>query len=121
MIPKSSPPPQQAAKNRTASAGQAVASPTVQESFFKTVTKRLQLLESNTSLSLQYIEDQSRFLQDALLKMERKQIARDIQQNAWDFVPHMYYGQWFQPSALRNLTGLIGMPELIPFWNVKKG
>ena len=24
-------------------------------------------------------------------------------------------------SALRNLTGLIGMPELIPFWNVKKG
>jgi len=26
-------------------------------------------------------------------------------QNAWDFVPHMYYGQWFQPSALRNLTG----------------
>ena len=76
VIPKSSPPPQQAAKNRTASAGQAVASPTVQESFFKTVTKRLQLLESNTSLSLQYIEDQSRFLQDALLKMERKQIAR---------------------------------------------
>ncbi len=63
-------------KNRTASANPAVASPTVQESFFKTVTKRLQLLESNTSLSLQYIEDQSRFLQDALLKMERKQISR---------------------------------------------
>ena len=52
---------------------------------------------------------------------ERKQIARDIQQNAWDFVPHAYFGQWFQPAALRNLTGLIGMPELIPFWNVKKG
>ena len=52
---------------------------------------------------------------------ERKQIARDMQQNAWDFVPHVYFGQWFQPAALRNLTGLIGMPELIPFWNVKKG
>ncbi|TLS23840.1 hypothetical protein PpBr36_08701 [Pyricularia pennisetigena] len=52
------------------------ASPTVQESFFKTVAKRLQLLESNTSLSMQYIEDQSRFLQDALAKMERKQISR---------------------------------------------
>ncbi len=50
--------------------------PAVQESFFKTVTKRLQLLESNTSLSLQYIEDQSRFLQEALRRMERKQIAR---------------------------------------------
>lgn len=52
---------------------------------------------------------------------ERKQIAREMQQNAWDFVPHAYFGQWFQPAALRNLTGLIGMPELIPFWNVKKG
>jgi len=52
---------------------------------------------------------------------ERKQIARDVQQNAWDFVPHAYFGQWFQPAALRNLTGLIGMPELIPFWNVRKG
>jgi len=52
------------------------ASPTVQESFFKTVNKRLQLLESNTSLSLQYIEQQSRFLQDVLLKMERKHITR---------------------------------------------
>ncbi|CAK7243938.1 MAG: hypothetical protein STHCBS139747_005471 [Sporothrix thermara] len=50
--------------------------PVVQESFFKSITKRLQLLESNTSLSMQYIEDQSRFLQDALRKMERKQISR---------------------------------------------
>ncbi|EOO03064.1 putative sad1 unc domain-containing protein [Phaeoacremonium minimum UCRPA7] len=46
------------------------------ESFFKTVSKRLQLLESNTTLSLQYIEDQSKFLQEALQKMERKQISR---------------------------------------------
>lgn len=51
-------------------------SPTVQESFFKSISKRLQFLESNTTLSLQYIEDQSRFLQDALQKMERKQISR---------------------------------------------
>ncbi|TLD28949.1 hypothetical protein PspLS_03854 [Pyricularia sp. CBS 133598] len=66
------------ARNRTGTNtnSAAVASPTVQESFFKTVAKRLQLLESNTSLSMQYIEDQSRFLQDALAKMERKQISR---------------------------------------------
>ncbi|KAK1756241.1 UNC-like C-terminal-domain-containing protein [Echria macrotheca] len=64
-------------RNKTsASSSAASASPTVQESFFKTVTKRLQLLESNTSLSLQYIEEQSRFLQDALLKMEKKQAGR---------------------------------------------
>lgn len=54
----------------------APASPTVQESFFKAVTKRLQHLESNTSLSMQYIEEQSRFLQEALQKMEKRQISR---------------------------------------------
>lgn len=63
-------------RNKTSAGSSASASPTVQESFFKTVTKRLQHLESNTSLSLQYIEEQSRFLQDALLKMEKKQINR---------------------------------------------
>ncbi|KAL2262378.1 hypothetical protein VTK26DRAFT_1511 [Humicola hyalothermophila] len=64
-------------RNRTTSSSSAPsASPTVQESFFKTVTKRLQHLESNTSLSLQYIEEQSRFLQEVLLKMERKHITR---------------------------------------------
>ncbi|KAK0622869.1 UNC-like C-terminal-domain-containing protein, partial [Immersiella caudata] len=63
-------------RNKTASSSASSASPTVQESFFKTVTKRLQLLESNTSLSLQYIEEQSRFLQEALLKMEKKQASR---------------------------------------------
>ncbi|KAH8895178.1 hypothetical protein GQ53DRAFT_744633 [Thozetella sp. PMI_491] len=64
-------------RNKTSAASSAAgAAPTVQESFFKAVTKRLQHLESNTSLSLQYIEDQSRFLQDALQKMEKKQINR---------------------------------------------
>ncbi|KAJ9134485.1 Sad1/UNC domain-containing protein [Pleurostoma richardsiae] len=63
-------------KTSTATISSAAPSPTVQESFFKTVSKRLQLLESNTTLSLQYIEEQSRFLQDALGKMERRQIAR---------------------------------------------
>ncbi|KAK0738578.1 UNC-like C-terminal-domain-containing protein [Schizothecium vesticola] len=50
--------------------------PTASESFFKTVTKRLSLLESNTSLSLQYIEEQSRFLRETLLKMESQQASR---------------------------------------------
>ncbi|KAI6382898.1 hypothetical protein MCOR25_000413 [Pyricularia grisea] len=74
--PSSTVPP--SARNRTGTNTNSApaASPTVQESFFKTVAKRLQLLESNTSLSMQYIEDQSRFLQDALAKMERKQISR---------------------------------------------
>lgn len=63
-------------KNATSTASSASSSPTIQESFFKTVSKRLQFLESNTTLSLQYIEEQSRFLQEALKKMERRQLSR---------------------------------------------
>lgn len=50
--------------------------PTTQESFFKSVHKRLQLIESNSTLSLQYIEDQSRILRDAFSKVEKRQLAK---------------------------------------------
>lgn len=50
--------------------------PTTQESFFKSVHKRLQLLESNSTLSLQYIEDQSRILRDAFSAVEKRQLAK---------------------------------------------
>jgi hypothetical protein len=50
--------------------------PTTQESFFKTVTKRLQLLEANSTLSLKYIEEQSRILRDAFTKVEKKQLSK---------------------------------------------
>jgi peptide/nickel transport system substrate-binding protein len=52
---------------------------------------------------------------------ERKTIAAEIQDNAWTVVPRVYYGQWTQPAAhLRNVTGWLHTPELIPFWNVEK-
>ncbi|KEF60602.1 uncharacterized protein A1O9_02163 [Exophiala aquamarina CBS 119918] len=54
----------------------APAAPTMQESFFKSVQKRLQMLESNSSLSLQYIEEQSRALRDAFQKVEQRQLAK---------------------------------------------
>lgn len=63
-------------KAGTGTTSNAAASPTVQESFFKSISKRLQFLESNTTLSLQYIEEQSKFLHQALQKMERRQISR---------------------------------------------
>ncbi|KAJ4418152.1 hypothetical protein N0V82_005727 [Gnomoniopsis sp. IMI 355080] len=63
-------------KNATGTASSAAASPTIQESFFKSITKRITYLEGNVTLSLQYIEEQSRFLQDSLQKMERRQISR---------------------------------------------
>ena len=52
------------------------ANPTTQESFFKSVNKRLQMLESNSSLSMRYIEEQSRILRDAFTKVERRQLAK---------------------------------------------
>ncbi len=52
----------------------------------------------------------------------RKAVAREIQQNAWKFVPQLYYGQWVQPAAMRTtIKGVIPVAEIIPWWNVTKG
>ena len=53
-----------------------IASPTTQESFFKSMHKRLQLLEANSTLSLQYIEEQSRLLREAFIKVEKRQVVK---------------------------------------------
>jgi len=50
--------------------------PSTQESFFKSIHKRLQLLEANSTLSLQYIEEQSRILREAFTKVERRQLVK---------------------------------------------
>ena len=52
------------------------ANPSTQESFFKSVHKRLQQLEANSTLSLQYIEEQSRILRDAFSKVEKRQLSK---------------------------------------------
>ena len=52
---------------------------------------------------------------------DRKRIARELQRNAWDYVQHVYLGQFFRRSAWRkNITGVLGMPEVVPFWNMEK-
>jgi Sad1 / UNC-like C-terminal len=56
---------------KTESASSSV-SPTTQESVYKTITKRLSLLEANATLSLRYIEEQSQILRDVFSKMERR-------------------------------------------------
>ena len=65
-----------AIKTQTSSTQPPNANPTTQESFFKSVHKRLQLLESNSTLSLQYIEEQSCILRDAFSKVEKRQLAK---------------------------------------------
>ncbi|KAI1311023.1 UNC-like C-terminal-domain-containing protein [Xylaria venustula] len=73
---KASPSPQTTVRSKASTTASSPPMPTVQDSFFKALTKRLQILESNSTLSLQYIESQSRFLQEALAKLERRQIAK---------------------------------------------
>ena len=52
---------------------------------------------------------------------QRKAIAAQIQDNGWNIVPHLHFGQWIQPVAHRkNVTGWQHVPGLIPFWNVEK-
>ncbi|KAI0901798.1 hypothetical protein F4806DRAFT_444611 [Annulohypoxylon nitens] len=63
-------------KTGTATTSSPASAPTIQDSFFKALNKRIQALESNTTLSLQYIESQSRFLQEALARLERRQVAK---------------------------------------------
>ena len=53
---------------------------------------------------------------------ERRAIAREIQANAWNFVPGVYLGQWTPPVAYRaKLRGFLAVPDTaLPFWNVEK-
>jgi peptide/nickel transport system substrate-binding protein len=51
----------------------------------------------------------------------RQAVARRMQQRHWDTVPQLFPGNMFRSSAWRrNITGVISMPELVPFWNMEK-
>jgi len=42
---------------------------------------------------------------------QRKAIAAQIQENAWNIVPLLHFGQWIQPAAHRkNVTGWLHDP-----------
>lgn len=52
----------------------------------------------------------------------RKAVAREMQDNAWNYVPHVYLGQWFAQAGIRSdVSNLIKLPDIIPFWNVSRG
>ncbi|KFA75193.1 hypothetical protein S40288_00204 [Stachybotrys chartarum IBT 40288] len=65
-------PPSGKPRSGGANGAPAVAS-AVQEGFFNAITKRLQQVESNLTLSLKYVEDQSRHMQEALHRAEQRQ------------------------------------------------
>jgi hypothetical protein len=74
-FPRSSTPTSNSTRAVQSSTTAHPAQPSTQESFFKSVHKRLQQLESNSTLSLQYIEEQSRILRDAFSKVEKRQLT----------------------------------------------
>jgi peptide/nickel transport system substrate-binding protein len=52
---------------------------------------------------------------------DQKKLAQQMQTVFWDFVPTLICGSYVQPQAYRtNTKGWIGMPEILPFWNVEK-
>jgi peptide/nickel transport system substrate-binding protein len=64
-------------------------------------------------------------LKDAFLRAsspeEQKQIAEEIQKEAYDQVIYVPLGQFFAPSAWRkSLTGVLDGPATPIFWNIDK-
>lgn len=55
-----------------------------QDSVFKNIIKRLSLLESNASLSLLYIEEQSKLLSNSFSKLQQQQTS-DLDRLIWHF------------------------------------
>ncbi|RWN48099.1 ABC transporter substrate-binding protein [Mesorhizobium sp.] len=52
---------------------------------------------------------------------ERKALARKMQGIWWDFVGDVRLGKYVSPIARRKtLTGLIGMPQIVPMWSIHK-
>ncbi|TIL43164.1 ABC transporter substrate-binding protein [Mesorhizobium sp.] len=52
---------------------------------------------------------------------ERKALARKMQGIWWDFVGDVRLGKYVSPIARRKtLTGLTGMPQIVPMWNMQK-
>jgi peptide/nickel transport system substrate-binding protein len=51
----------------------------------------------------------------------REKATHTLQENVWNFLPHVYYGEWKTRIAhRRNVTGWINCPGIVPFWNVHK-
>lgn len=65
-----------AVNNKTATAIETATTKTTQESIFQNIMKRLSRLESNATLSLLYVEEQSKLLSDAFLRLEARQVKK---------------------------------------------
>lgn len=102
------------AQTRTSGQSQPNAPPT-QESFFKAISKRLQYLEANSTLSLQYIEEQSRILRDAFMAVEKKQL-----QKTEKFLNHLNSTVMHELKSYRNLYDQLWQSTILELEGMKE-
>ena len=91
------------------------ATPSTQESFFKSIHKRLLYLEANSTLSLQYIEEQSRILRDAFVKVEKRQLAKTEK-----FLDHLNSTVMHELKNYRNMYDQLWQSTIIELEGMKE-
>ncbi|CAO2649592.1 Nn.00g069770.m01.CDS01 [Neocucurbitaria sp. VM-36] len=91
------------------------AAPSTQESFFKSIHKRLLHLEANSTLSLQYIEEQSRILRDAFVKVEKRQLAKTEK-----FLDHLNTTVMHELKSYRNMYDQLWQSTIIELEGMKE-
>jgi hypothetical protein len=89
--------------------------PSTQESFFKSIHKRLQYLEANSTLSLQYIEEQSRALRDAFMKVEKRQLAKTEK-----FLDHLNSTVMLELKSFRSMYDQLWQSTVIELESMKE-
>lgn len=89
--------------------------PSTQESFFKSIHKRLLYLEANSTLSLQYIEEQSRILRDAFIKVEKRQLAKTEK-----FLDHLNSTVMIELKGFRSMYDQLWQSTVIELESMKE-
>lgn len=106
--------PQAQAQSRGSPIQPNAPAPSTQESFFKSIHKRLLYLEANSTLSLQYIEEQSRILRDAFVKVEKRQLAKTEK-----FLDHLNSTVMHELKSYRNMYDQLWQSTIIELENMK--
>ncbi|KAF2031419.1 hypothetical protein EK21DRAFT_111015 [Setomelanomma holmii] len=91
------------------------AAPSTQESFFKSIHKRLLYLEANSTLSLQYIEEQSRILRDAFMKVEKRQLVKTEK-----FLDHLNSTVMLELKSFRTMYDQLWQSTVIELESMKE-
>jgi hypothetical protein len=107
--------PSSQSQQRGSSTQPGPATPSTQESFFKSIHKRLVYLEANSTLSLQYIEEQSRILRDAFKKVEKRQLVKTEK-----FLDHLNSTVMQELKSFRTMYDQLWQSTVIELESIKE-